>query len=696
MAGTPSRRAPYKDTLQPALHRRFSSTATLLLAASYLEALLLTPWTSFLWSWFPFGPCGIRTGVIFTCGLAILILRIANYHVGFRTTASGIHSLGFILTSPRTYETGFWYGLSAWVFCPVFLASMPSSSNLRWITYWSGDRARLNERPLMLACYSIMCALWQTIRHYRLDLDRVEFGLPRAKAEGRDVDQASSSMPLQAFLSQVPRVLSECALQASLTLLLTIVFYFACVRSFAWSWTMTFLRPFYNLPQSRIPPPTWPVDLFLMARCIYAGTLLFAVWSTGNTAFSLFMVKEPLKNGKPLTSESKDPNGSLLNGLKSKKPSIQSFAMWELALISKDFDARRQAIFRDIDRKDGPMWTQICAVCMELLLSIEQRVDQFERPETTAVTPPAEVPVRQRVSAPLRDEPIMNQTNRSYGLIGGVEKVWDQMGRAPGSTPASELSPLAKKTWKDAKDRILSKEQQEALRPEHIRSGLSHWAAGFVDVPGLGCLLRQDAGTQLAAVVLGTPYAEPTVYINAVEALCQLAVHSLAEDEFGVVQRDVASVVRIMTAVTGKVEGLKRRFPNHWTFAGRTPESPAVDAITEALRTGLDRLVTTFEPYSSDLGLSRGDVRLAKEAATAPRREAKDTVKGTEKRKSMMMMATATTATASKPRRVPERERERERNRERERELRGERGVVALVWRGRMALADAVVVATRP
>ncbi len=46
MAGPPARRASYKDTLQPALHRRFSSTATLLLVVSYIEALLLTSWSS--------------------------------------------------------------------------------------------------------------------------------------------------------------------------------------------------------------------------------------------------------------------------------------------------------------------------------------------------------------------------------------------------------------------------------------------------------------------------------------------------------------------------------------------------------------------------------------------------------------------------------------------------------------------------
>ncbi|PFH60472.1 hypothetical protein XA68_10906 [Ophiocordyceps unilateralis] len=649
MAVTPSRRAPYKDTLQPALHRRFSSTATLLLAASYLEALLLAPWTSFFWSWFPFGPCGIRTALIFACGLAILVLRIANYHVGFRTTTSGLQSLGSILASPRSYETGFWYGFSALLFCPVFLASMPGSANLQWITYLSGDRARLNERPLMLACHLIMCALWQTIRHYWLDIDHLDLGTMKPKAEDRGTDSTPPSGSLHAIVSQVPRVLSECAFQAGLSLPFTVGFYFVCLRSFVWGWAMTFLRPFYSLPQTRMPPQSWPIDLFLMARCVYAGTLLFVVWSTGNMAFSVFMVKEPLKNGKPLTSESKDPNGSLLNGLKSKKPSIQAFAMWELALIAKDFDARRQAIYRDID---------------------QLRVDQYGKPDTSAVVQTTEPSVRPRVSGPLRDEPILTQTNRAYGLAGGVEKAWDQIGRAPGASPVSELSPLAKKTWKEAKDRLLSKEQQEVLSPDHIRSGLEHWAAGLVEVRWLGSLLRQDSGTRLTATILGTPYAEPTLYINAVEALCQLAVHSLSEDEFGIVQRDVASIVRTMTAVMDKVEALKRRFPSHWMDPRRVPRSPAVDAVTEALRTGLERLMTTFEPYSRDLGLSRGDVRLAKEAAATPLDLApvtKSTARGIEKKK------TTTTTITSKARRAQEKNREKDREKDRKKDREWER-----------------------
>lgn len=46
MAGLPVRRAPYKDFLQPALQRRFASTATVLLTVSYVEAVLLGTWDS--------------------------------------------------------------------------------------------------------------------------------------------------------------------------------------------------------------------------------------------------------------------------------------------------------------------------------------------------------------------------------------------------------------------------------------------------------------------------------------------------------------------------------------------------------------------------------------------------------------------------------------------------------------------------
>ncbi|KJZ80161.1 hypothetical protein HIM_00011 [Hirsutella minnesotensis 3608] len=619
MAGTTGRRAPYKDTLQPALHKRFSSTATLLLAVSYLEAVLLADWSSFFWSWFPLGPAGFRTSLIFACGLAILILRIAHYHVGLKTTASGLQTLGDAMLKLQTYETALWYGISSFVFCPVFLFSMSEKSNLQWITYFSGDRARLNERPIFLACYLGACALTQTLRHYSLDVDRLDLGLPKPKEDKTDKESGALSGSAQAVLLQFPRILTGCLKQAASSLGVALVLYYLFLRSFAWAWALAFLRPFYSLPKFGMLPPTWPTDIFLIGRCIYAGTLLTFIWASGNTAFSVFMVQEPLKNGKPLTSESKDPNGSLLNGLKNKKLSIKTFAMWELALIAQDFETRRKAIYSDIDRKDGPVWSQICAVCMEIIQSMETRAENFGKPPASSIPQPETVAPRQRVSAPLRDDPIVQSRGQASGLRGGVEKAWDQLGRAPGASPVSELSPLAKKTWNDAKDRMLTKEQQVALSPEHIKSGFEQWAAGLMKVDWVGSLFRQGFRTRFAAAVLGAPYAEPTLYINAVRAICLLAVHSLSEDEFGNVHRDVTSIIRTLTGVIRRVEALKAEFPVHWTDATGSRESPELDAIADALRSGLQQVVETFEPYSSDLRLSRADLRMAKEAMVKPK-----------------------------------------------------------------------------
>lgn len=195
---------------------------------------------------------------------------------------------------------------------------MPESANLSWVTYFSGDRARANERPLFLASYLAYCALKQTIDHFLHDVDRLDMSIL-----AQQTDKELTSPSLKKALWKLPAILAEAVQQALFAVIFSSMIYFPLIRSTAWGWSLTLLRPFYNLPRASMLPPTWPVDVSVLARCIMAGTLMFFIWRAGNTAFSIFMVREPLKNGQPLTSESKDPNGSLLSGLKSKKFSIQ-------------------------------------------------------------------------------------------------------------------------------------------------------------------------------------------------------------------------------------------------------------------------------------------------------------------------------------------------------------------------------------
>ncbi|KAK2026881.1 nucleoporin protein Ndc1-Nup [Colletotrichum zoysiae] len=623
MAPATVRRAPYKDFLQPALQRRFSSTATILLGLSYVQAILLSGWSSYFWSWFPIGPAGFRTIFLFTCGLSILVLRIAQYHVGARTSNSTFHAFTQFFFSIQTLEAFLLYSFSSALFSHVYLWALPESANLGWVTYYSGgERARVNERMLCFYCYMSISAVVQAIFHFYHDTDKLIIDVSRS--EGADA-RASGDASLSKVLGEMPAILIQSSVRCLSVAPLSAVVHMLFLRSFVWGWALFFLRPFYNIPKTNMLPPTQPWDMPLFFRCAVAGFLLNVVWKTANHAFSTFMVKPPLKNGKPLTSESKDPNGSLLNGLKSKKDQIRCFALWELAYIARNDEGRRKAIFQDIDRKDGSTWSQIYVHCLNVIKSVENRIDDYGKPAAVPAVPVQSEEVRARSSAPLKEDPIFQSKPANRTVRGEMEKALSQVGRHSGASPVSQLSPMAKKTLRGARDKVLSKEQQEALSSPQLKSQLQTWALKVISNEYVGWVFRQEFRNRLTAVVLGTPYSELSQYVNAADVLSLLAVHSLTEDTFGKVHKDIPTIIRTFTTVISKIEAFKSNFPVHWTDIEQNRAAPEVDALIAALKTGLAQVIAEFEPYSSDLRLTRTDMRLAKEAAAqqAPSREDK-------------------------------------------------------------------------
>lgn len=261
------------------------------------------------------------------------------------------------------------------------------------------------------------------------------------------------------------------------------------------------------------------------------------------------------------------------------------------------------------------MWSQVYAICMTLLKGMEERVDAYGKPLVAPAPVKAPEVPKPRVSAPLKQGEIFTKSGVSRS---GVEKAWDQIARSPGTSPMAELSPIAKKTWQQTRDRMLSKGQQEAVSKESLRSFVDQAVSYLIQLEGIGGIFRQDFKTEFAAAVLGQPYAEPTLYIHATQALCQLAVHSLEDDQFGNVHRDVPSIVRTLTTLITKVSALQDRFPMHWTDNTGRRESPEVEQVVDAMRQGLDQVITRFEPYANDLRLTLTDIRLAKEAITKP------------------------------------------------------------------------------
>jgi nucleoporin NDC1 len=279
------------------------------------------------WSWFPLGPTGFRALSFFFCGILIIILRISQYHPGLRTSDSGAHT--FFRYAPRleTLETLLTYTLSAFFFSFIYLWSLPEKSGLEFITCFTADRARLNEKPLFLISHLVLLGVYQTVIHLFKDFDRLSLGAAKPQNGGAKVEEGDASVQVRRFRDQLPTVLVYTINQSIIGLLISAVVYPMTVRSSVWKTTLVFLRPIYNLPRSNMLPASLPFSFSAIFRCWLVSLMLLFAWTAANTAFSLFLVKTPLKNGKPLTSDSKDPNGSLLNGLKNKKLSIKVFCV---------------------------------------------------------------------------------------------------------------------------------------------------------------------------------------------------------------------------------------------------------------------------------------------------------------------------------------------------------------------------------
>ena len=118
--------------------------------------------------------------------------------------------------------------------------------------------------------------------------------------------------------------------------------------------------------------------------------------------------------------------------------------------------------------------------------------------------------------------------------------------------------------------------------------------------------------------MLGSPYGDVGIIVDAIDSLTRLAVCSLQEDKYGNVQRDVKRIIQTLTMTVTKLETFKKSIGFHWTDVQAKRDSPEVDTILTALKEGLNQLIEAFGDYSEDLRLSQSEMRMARKAATLP------------------------------------------------------------------------------
>ena len=330
---------PYRDFLTPALHRRFALATAVLVFLCYLEAVLgvgswngctfsfqslplvLTDLCSVFWTWFPLGRAGIRTGLVFIPAFMIYILRVAQLHVGSRTSQSAYHT--FMQYAPRlqTIQTAGWYSFSAYLFSEIYIWSVPKDAELnRIIMIRNTERPTLNERPIYLTCFVYFLAILQTGYHLYFDYDQINLPIVKTNLPGASIASPVIAVNPEAKLKTQLRPLALSAFFRAVAMaILSPVIYSVAIRNLAWRFTRTFAKLFWSLPKSSALPSIPPFRLLFLLRTIWVGFLLIMLWEVGNAAFSAYVEREPLKNDRPITYESRDPNGSLLTGLKGKK-----------------------------------------------------------------------------------------------------------------------------------------------------------------------------------------------------------------------------------------------------------------------------------------------------------------------------------------------------------------------------------------
>jgi len=258
----------------------------------------------------------------------VFVLRVAQLHVGIRTSYSAWYTFRSYALRYETVQTMGWYFLSAYLFSEIYIWSASKGADLNRIKLIpKTDRTALNERPIYLTSFLFLAALVQATFHLFYDYDRLDMPTTKTGLEvSKDQKTPLVVPPLQNLKEKFPYlVITSLKRAAAIATLSPFIYsidlgiYPYSIRRFAWSFTRGWAKVFWTLPKSNSLPSTRPFHWSVLCHTIFAGFLLTLLWELANAAFTAYVAQEPLKNERPITYESRDPNGSLLTGLRGKK-----------------------------------------------------------------------------------------------------------------------------------------------------------------------------------------------------------------------------------------------------------------------------------------------------------------------------------------------------------------------------------------
>ena len=512
------------------------------------------------------------------------------------------------------------YLVSAWWFAQVTIWSSPRHAGLSWVN--RGDMARpdrLNERPIYLTGVFVLLGLVQSITHMYKDFSSLQIPASPLPLPSNPEQSTHRIAPIshQLQVALIP-ILRRSIVTSAVTAVAGPFIYQLCFRKFLWWWHLVFAKLWFNIPRSDAQPSGYPpANPSMMLRSFAFGFLLLMTWESSAFLFSALMVQRPLKKGQPLSTTSKDPNGTLLNGIKAKNDIVKTFAFWELAMIARSFPERRKAIFADIERKDGTCWAQMQKTALDIIKSITLRtnppdpevekeialrkaagiVDANKINALPQIAPPVSNRNIRTIAAPPR-----TQTEKLQSISGLFAK---NLGQSP--QPWSPPVVKVKNVLDHARAAGLTNDQVEWLKQKW--TSMQEGPVGWV-LSRIGRFLTTPKEQKINGVVLGQGHASTALIIDSTESVTRMLVASLSDDVYGKAILGVPDVVRTMANAVTSIEAFVQQ--NGQGLNGKLKE---VEVVVERLKAGLGELLSAFQLYLSDVGLEMGELTEARHAA---------------------------------------------------------------------------------
>lgn len=482
----------------------------------------------------------------------------------------------------------------------------------------------------------LQLAVVQIASHIYRGLDNIR--IPSTRPSLKSTDQRTHQIaPIPAQIKQkAPELLVLSALLSLATVFPSPFVYAGLLRGIYWSTHMAFAKLFYNIPRSNanyegFPPCSPP----MLLRAFFSGFCLLVLWESSNILFSALLAQEPIKKDQPLSAESKDPNGTLLSGLKAKKDTVKTFALWELVYISQKLPDRRKAIFADIERSGGPTWTQMLQASLSVVKAIEDRVKASQAPAQTAqVTRDSTAPYPSIQSLPHIAPDVKSSDSifasspppqtKGEKLQSTVEPLVRSLGQSPHWTPSAKERVKGLLEYPGKKSTELTDASRTTSNPSFLPGPLQYYAKAFLRSHA-GYPFRHTFPRVLSSIILASPNAQTAQIVDAVESITRMLVASLSEDLYGKAQSTVPETVRTFTSTIKAIEDLFDTMTPHWTDVEYETKGARVgeevEVVLERLKGGLDELLGAFQLYLREVGLSDADFKAAKEAVRRKERK---------------------------------------------------------------------------